>query len=512
TYNADGTPASHTDFNGATRTFEYDRNQRLTRRAYPDGSQVTFKYTSSGQRESATDARGITAYSYDLRDRLLEKVDPNGYKLSYEYDLQGNRTSLAATVGAEVYTTTYGYDPLNRLETVTDFQGQVYNLAYDENGNRASLVFPNSVTTTYTYDPLNRLTNLSSSTGVGEVLQSYQYRLEAAGNRTRIDEHDGRAHHYSYDDLYRLTQDKVTDPADALVYQRNFSYDPAGNRLEQVVDEADGPTTSASTYDDRDRLLTTDATPYGWDTNGNLISHDGSSYGWDSENRLRSVTLADGTLVETAYDADGNRVSTAVMPPGGPATAVDYLVDTAGFLSHVVADVVGESVQALYTRADDQLIGLHRPALGTSKYYHSDGLGSVRVLSDNAGVVTDRYSFTAFGSLLEHSGSDFQPYRFAGEPFDPSIGFYYNRARWLDVAGGRFLTFDPFPSIDFEPSTLHRYTYTSLNPVNFVDPSGLFFSSGSNEFSMVAVIHELVAAINVVAFAVNTVKATGFGL
>ncbi|MCP3998702.1 MAG: RHS repeat-associated core domain-containing protein, partial [bacterium] len=294
----------------------------------------------------------------------------------------------------------------------------------------------------------------------------------AAGNRARVDEHDGTSRHYLYDDLYQLTQDRVTDASSVLVYQRDFVYDAVGNRTEQKIDEGSGPTAVGSTYDDRDRLLTAATASYGWDTNGNLTAQDETSYGWDFENRLTSAILADGTVVETRYDADGNRVRTAVTPPGGPTTALDYLVDTTGFLSHVVAEVVGGSVQTLYTRADDQLIGSYQPVSGASSYFHADGLGSVRGLSDELGGITDRYSYTAFGELLEHTGSSFNPYQFAAEPFDPNVGFSYNRARWMDVASGRSLSIDPLAGVGHDPATLHRYSYSLNDPVNRLDPSG----------------------------------------
>ena len=52
------------------------------------------------------------------------------------------------------------------------------------------------------------------------------------------------------------------------------------------------------------------------------------------------VTKTDGTVVEHAYDADGNRVQTKTTPPGRSATTTtDYLVDTSGSLSHVVAEI-----------------------------------------------------------------------------------------------------------------------------------------------------------------------------
>ena len=375
-YHLDGTPASHTDLSGVTRTFAYDSNRRLTRRAYPDGSDVSFTYTATGRRKTVIDARGTTSYSYDLLDRQTEKVDPTGYKLSYAYDEAGNRTHLTATVGVEVYTTAYTYDALNRLKTVTDSQNGVTSLGYDANGNQADLAHPNGVTTSYTYDALNRLTGLETETSAGDVLQSYEYTLGLAGDRTRIDEHDGTSRHYTYDDLYRLTRDRVTDPADAQVYQRDFVYDPVGNRLEQTIELGSGPNVVASTYDDRDRLLTAGSRTYRWDANGNLTSENGILCEWDLDDRLTSVMLEDGTLVETTYDADGNRVRTAVTVPEGSIATVDYLVDTSGFLSHVVADIVDGQVQTVYSRTGEQLIQMRRPEVGSSKYFHADGLAA----------------------------------------------------------------------------------------------------------------------------------------
>ncbi|MCP4549449.1 MAG: RHS repeat-associated core domain-containing protein, partial [bacterium] len=475
-YHADGTLASHTDFNGATRNFEYDTNQRLILRSYPDGSEVTFTYTATGQRSSVVDSRGTTTYAYDLRDRLVEKTEPTGYKLTYTYDAQGNRTSLTATVGSQVFTTLYTYDPLNRLATVTDAQGEVTVQAYDANGNLLIREYPNSVNTTHTHDALNRLTNLVTVNSVGDILQSFAYTLGPAGNRTRIDEEDGTSRHYAYDSLFRLIQDRVTGPPDTLIYQKDFNYDPVGNRILQTTTDASGTTSIASNYDSRDRLTTAGDLSYGWDTNGSLTSlaDDGeNTYSWDFDHRLTTVMLADGTLTATTYDADSNRVRTALTPAAGPTTTIDYLVDTNGFLSYVVADIVAGQVETLYTRSDDQLISLYRPASSTKRFFHTDGLGSVRLLSDEDGVVTDSFSYTAFGELLEHSGTDPNPYLFAGEPYDPNVGFYYNRARWMDPREARFLAMDPFSGTPFDPISLHRYLYAATNPVNWIDPSGM---------------------------------------
>jgi RHS repeat-associated protein len=61
---------------------------------------------------------------------------------------------------------------------------------------------------------------------------------------------------------------------------------------------------------------------------------------------------------------------------------------------------------------------------------------------------------------------------FAGEQFDPELGLYYNRARYLDVRAGRFWGMDTDEGDDTDPLSLHKYLYASGNPVSRVDPSG----------------------------------------
>lgn len=103
---------------------------------------------------------------------------------------------------------------------------------------------------------------------------------------------------------------------------------------------------------------------------------------------------------------------------------------------------------------------------------HADGIGSVRTLTDESAAVTDTYAYTAFGELLSHTGTDPQPYAFAGEPYDFNARFYYNRARWLDPAVGRFISSDSFDGIAEDPTSLHKYLYVAGHPLDATDPTG----------------------------------------
>lgn len=483
-YDAAGNLVRRTDFNGATTLYTYDDfNDRLTRRSYPDGSSVAFTYTATGQRATATDARGTTSYTYDSRDRLMSLTYPDGRRLDYGYDAQGHRTSLVAVIGATTLTTTHAYDALNRLATVADPAGRVYTHTYDLNGNRESLSYPNGIVTAYTYDRLNRLTNLVTQRATGQVIQSYAYTLGPAGNRTRIDELDGTARAYTYDELYRLTGETVSG---GLSYANTFTYDPVGNRLTQVK-TVTSTTPINYAYDARDRLLTENATTYTWDDNGNLRTKSGeATYFWDFENRLIRVEKTDGITVTHTYDADGNRVQTRTTLSDGTTLVTDYLVDTSGPLSQVVAETDGSgNLTAYYVRGDD-LLAVVRSGSRT-RFYHADGLGSIRRLTDEADNVTDSYTFSAFGELYGRTGTDPQPYQFAGEPFDLNVGFAYHRARWYDGKVARFVRMDPRAGDAFDPQSLHKYVYAQDDPTNRTDPTGTFaIATLSVSFSMIS--------------------------
>ena len=473
-YDAAGNLKTWTKFDGSVIMFSYDINNRLILKDFPTGTDVTFNYTPTGRRDTVTDARGTTDYAYDVRDRLQTLTYPDGRKLDYTYDANGSRTSLTATIGSAVLTTTYSYDNASRLDIVTDPNLGTYDHDYDPNGNRAALAYPNGTNTSYQHDTLNRLTDLTT-TGSSGSIQSYQFTLGPAGNREQIDEADGTTRAYDYDNLYRLTRETVTHAVSTLGYEKSFGYDDVGNREAQTTTGL-GAGTIDYTYDDRDRLLTENATTYGYDADGNLTTKSGeATYTWDFEDRLIRIDKNDGIVVEHVYDTDGVRVRTTTTPGGSPSLT-DFLVDTSGSLSHVVAESDGAGVfQAYYVRGDD-FLSIIRPT--EQRYYHADGLGSIRVLTDESGNITDSYTYTAFGEELSHVGTDVQPYQFAGEPFDPNIGFHYNRARWLDPTVGRFVSSDGFMGIASDPLSLHKYSYARFNPANNVDSSG-FYSTGA---------------------------------
>lgn len=461
TYDRCGNVLSRTDFNGQTIAFTYDVNHRLTGKTYPDSSQVVYTYTAAGQLAAVADARGVISYTYDVQDRLTRVTNPDGTILSYAYDVSGNRASLTAPSG----TTTYAYDALNRLSVVTDPHGGVTHYVYDNVGNRTGVTYPNGTTTTYAYDSLNRLTSMVHKKPDGQTLASYTYTLGPAGNRLGVTEHTGRIVNYTYDGLFRLIKEEIIPPGSPS-RTIQYTYDPVGNRLSKT----DAGVLTLYTYDANDRLLTENGISYTYDNNGNTVGKTGGGaatvYAYDYENRLVTMTAA-GNVSEYRYDDGGNRVRATIN-----GVITNYLVDVNRNLPEVLEErnSLGGLI-ASFVHGDD-LISQERG--GNASYYHYDGQMSTRLLTNAAGQATDTYAYDAFGLLLDRTGTTDNAYLYTGEQFDASLGFYYLRARYLNPSTGRFITADTYPGSPFDPASLHKYLYVGGDPINHVDPAGLF--------------------------------------
>ncbi len=110
---------------------------------------------------------------------------------------------------------------------------------------------------------------------------------------------------------------------------------------------------------------------------------------------------------------------------------------------------------------------------GTHLYYFAkDNLGSVKTVIDtDSGAIAQAIHYDEFGRVLVNTNPGFQPFGFAGGHFDHETGLVRFGARDYDPEVGRWLSKDP---ILFNGGQGNLYVYVGNNPINRIDPSGLW--------------------------------------
>ena len=106
-----------------------------------------------------------------------------------------------------------------------------------------------------------------------------------------------------------------------------------------------------------------------------------------------------------------------------------------------------------------------------------DGHGSVTALAETnetGNVVTDTYTYDAYGNLLKKTGITDNDYLYTGEQYNEATGLYYLRARYMNPETGTFISMDSYAGSLDNPVSLHKYLYANANPVMYTDPTGYF--------------------------------------
>ena len=308
-----------------------------------------------------------------------------------------------------------------------------------------------------------------------EVVSSFDYKVDGVGNRTEVLEHSGRVVAYKYDALNRLTEEVISNDPNGNNRSIGYIYDAVGNRLAKI-DSVEGETIYS--YNSLNQLVSLTkngvVTTYSYDNNGNLVSevtgNSSVTYKWinDGENRLVGLTIKDNggsRNIEYEYNDSGIRVAKVV-----DGVETRFLIDE----RHAYPQVLGEydergQVKASYVYG----YGLIAKDEGDEEFfYHADGLGSSRLLTDIYGRVSDSYSYDGYGNLIAATGTGENAYLFAGEQRDKETGLDYLRARYYDPFLGRFISADAYEGTLADPMSLHDYLYAHANPVVNTDPSG----------------------------------------
>jgi RHS repeat-associated protein len=448
-YDLNDNLTSVTDRKGQATTYQYDLMDRLTRADYTDSSYTTYIYDEVGRLTTINDSvSGQISYTYTtagcstgcsqgFEDKVEQETTPLG-AINYEYDAIGRRTSM--TVGGQP-AVTYGYDANSHLTGIT--RGSLsFGLTYDAARRRTGLTYPNEVTIGYAYDGASRLLNLEHRNSSNAILESLSYTYDANGNRTSM------------------------------------------NRL-NVLPKL--PNLTQATYDQANRMLNFGGATISYDNNGNmtLVTNNCgvTNYTWDARDRLAGINGFDDSCqplnVSFQYDALGRRIEKTIN-----GRTIQYLYDG--------LDIVQEKESGAVTVNYLRMLDIDEPLAriqsgGAIRYYHANALGSVIALTDENAVIRTQYNYTPSGVTGVIGEVPENPFQFTGREND-GTGLYYYRARYYDPLAGRFISEDPVrfaggdvnwfvyaDSVGKPLMETSAYLYAGNNPVNKIDPFGLYW-------------------------------------
>jgi RHS repeat-associated protein len=280
---------------------------------------------------------------------------------------------------------------------------------------------------------------------------------------------------------------KVTDTAEGVVRETDYSLDGVGNRTGVAGSPDPGRySMDVGTPEPADKQMNQyTTTPFDsrlYDKTGNLSTIDNGEATqkdiiYDYRGHVVEVNDSSTGQIHTyAYDALGRRIEKVVDSDGSPEITRFFYG-----CPHVIEeqDASGSTLATyVYGNYGDEVLNMQRDA--NDYYYHTDDLYNVMAVTDANGLVVERYEYLDYGepNLFDGSGTPISntaignSYLFTGRRYDRETGWYYYRTRYLDPVAGRFTSRDTIGLWGDEGNLGNGTTYVGNNPWTVLDPLG----------------------------------------
>lgn len=452
-------------------TLDYDAKGRPVSATWENGRSFRVAYDARDNLVRAEDSEtGAVTVEYDAQDRPVRVVYPGNRGFVYAYDAVGRVVEKATLDGSDIQR--YEYDGVGRMVRMTDGEGNLLleNIFEPKTGELLRQRFGNGTESVYRHDLLGRETRIEHRGPSGETIAAFDYTYDDNGHVSTQTTAEG-TERYEYDADGQLTAVDYPDGS-----RETFEYDAAGNRIART---RTGEGRTEYEINEFNQVVSATAadgsvTRYDYDADGNLVRKAAPGapavvYAYDVQNRLVSVReeAAGGLAWSCAYDVFGNRVRVTengrtterlYSPDGLPSVAAEY---RDGVLAgrHVLAN---------------GLVLADVDADGTQRWLHADAIAAVRAVTDAEGRPVAHADYRAFGEVRSGAATPgTEQWGWSGMlgiESDPS-GLLFMRNRSYDPELGRFVQQDP---IGVAAGQFNLYLYCGNNPVNDVDPLGLF--------------------------------------
>ena len=426
---------------GEISTANYDHLGRKTSLSIPNMGVYSYEYNIMGQAVKVSHGSEAIRYIYDDLGRVVRETDGAGRHMDYAYnDAAGTWDIKYNVTNSSHYWLRYATDDAGRLSSIKEYG--------------------TNTLATYRYDTLSRVKSVAFGNG---TVKNVTY--EASG------------HLKSLKHNFTGTADDAT-----WLYGRNNNGQVTSKNISNAGYQWTPSFTSNTLYSANalNQYYNIGGIKQKHDKNGNLIQDGSMNFVFNALGQMTEAKSGGMIVGKYEYDPLGRRKAKTA---GGLKT--EYLWGG----NQVMAEYRSGRLlrRYIYGAGIDNPIALIS-GNGTKTYIHKDALGSVVALSNNAGVVTDKFSYSPFGKSADESGS---PYKFAARRIDSETGLYYNRNRYYNPSTGRFISPDPIGYGD----GMNMYAYVGNDPMNATDPMGLFANDDDDVMEEIIVIGQRIKRI-----------------
>ena len=360
----------------------------------------------------------------------------------------------------------------------------VSNANYEPFGPLQSFGYGNGLNLTRAYDADYRLTGITLAPATGAALLNLGFSWQTDGRLSGVTDSagTGRADSYTYTNSGRV----LTGVASGLWGSDTYAYDANGN-LTQTGATASPVSITVATSSNRitkTKLAGATQRTFTYRTGGDLSIDNpaGSSafnYTYNAARRLSGVSKGSTAKGAYGYDFAGRRVWRQTFGSGAAQTA--YVFDTDG---HVLAEenAVSGAMTKEYVWLDDALVGMFVVQSGgtVARYVTTGQIDEPLVTTQpNKNVAWSGYT-DPYGNQGTLSGSaSLLDLRLPGQWYEAegnASGLHQNGYRDYDPSLGRYIEADPL-GVD---AGANLYGYVNGDPLNLIDPEGLFPIPGTN--------------------------------
>ena len=270
--------------------------------------------------------------------------------------------------------------------------------------------------------------------------------------------------------------------------EQDFTLDQLGN-WSSLTDKTNGTIdfVDTRTHSDANELLTSSQTEYtALDDAGNMTTvsdprdfTDGYTLKYDAWNRLVEAKRSQTVVQENEYDGLNRRI---VRDETGGSGVVTHFYYNRQW--QVMEERVGSATTAdkqyIYHPNYVDAVAVRYNASGDAHYYLQDANYNVTAVTDDAGTVKERYSYTPYGEVTvldpnfaadaDNKSDIGNEYLYTGRRVDPETYLQLNRNRFYHATMGRWITRDP---IEYLGGSLNLYEYVSSRVLVGLDSNGL---------------------------------------